>query len=171
MAIEPSLSPPNAAPVSASPPAEVLLTARDYDRAVAAVDVLADADFPVDHVAIVGHGIRTVEQVTGRWGRARAVGVGALNGALVGLFFGLLFDWWGALTPEIGWGSLALLGLVYGAVAGTVAGLLLRGFAGGGRHFASARALDADRYDVVLTGGDRVEALRVLRGAGLLVSA
>jgi hypothetical protein len=151
------------------PTGEPVLTTTSYESAVAAVETLADAQFPVEHLTIVGRGISTVEKVTGRYGYGRALGSGALNGAVIGLFFGLLFDWWGALTPSTGWGWLALWGLSYGAVVGGLIGLVLHGVMGGARRdFASSRSLQADRYEVLLAGGDRGEAVRVLREAGLL---
>jgi hypothetical protein len=148
------------------PDGRPLLTVGSYPDAVAAVDALAEAGFPVEHVAIVGRGVRTVESVTGRYGVGRAVASGASGGAVIGLFFGLLFDWWGALTPEIGWGWLALDGLLYGAFAGAVVALIFSR-ADSGREFSSYRTLDADRYDVTLTGGQRAEALRILHRAGI----
>ena len=167
MAIEP-LSPTTA---GGPPDGEPLLTSDSYESAVAAVDALADGRFPVERVTIVGRGVRTVEQVTGRSGYVRALGTGALNGGIIGLFFGVLFDWWGVLTPASAWGWLALLGLLYGAVAGGLIGLAVHAFAGGGRRdFASARSLEASRYEVLLTGGDRDLALRILREAGLLAA-
>jgi len=39
-----------------------------YQEAEEAVDYLADNDFPVERVAIVGQGVKLVEQVTGRAG-------------------------------------------------------------------------------------------------------
>src|ERR671918_22012 len=149
------------------PQGEPLLTTDSYELAVAAVDALADARFPVARVTIVGHGVSTVEEVTGGAGYARALGTGALNGAFVGLFFGLLFDWWGALTPSAGWGWLALLGLIYGAVLGGLIGFALYGFYGGHREFASASSLPADRYEVLLAGGNRGHAVGILRDAGM----
>ena len=143
-----------------------LVTVDAYADAVGVVDVLADAHFPVEHVAIVGRGVRTVEDVTGRYGPMRAVASTTLTGALIGLFFGLLFDWWGAVSLETGWGWLALAGLIYGAFAGLFVGLLLQ-VGGSRREFSSVRTLTAEHYDVTLTGGERAEALRILRDAGL----
>jgi hypothetical protein len=163
MAIEPLTAQTDGAP----PPGELLLTSSSYESAVAAVDALAAARFPVEHVTIVGHGISTVEQVTGRAGAARALGTGGLNGAVIGFFFGLLFDWWGAVTPTTGWGWLALWGLLYGAVVGGLVGLAIHSLAGGRRDFASARSLQAERYAVLLTAGDRAQAVQILRAAGM----
>jgi heat induced stress protein YflT len=168
MTIQPPLSAGNGLSETAPPPdGRPLLAVSSYADAVAAVDALADARFPVQHVAIVGRGVRTVEDVTGRYGPARAIGTAALSGGLIGVFFGLLFDWWGALTPEVGWGWLALYGLLYGAFAGFVVALLFER-AGRRRDFSSVRTLDADHYDVTLTGGERAEALRILHDAGLV---
>jgi hypothetical protein len=149
------------------PDGRPLLTVSSYADAVAAVDALADARFPVEHVAIVGRGVRTVENVTGRTGPGGAVAGAAFTGGVIGLFFGLLFDWWGALTPEVGWGWLALYGVAYGAFAGLVVSLLLQSVRGR-RDFASVRTLDADHYDVTLTGAERAQALRILHDARLV---
>ena len=48
-----------------------------YEEAQRAVDYLSDEKFPVERVAIVGEGLRLVEQVTGRltWWRATVKGV------------------------------------------------------------------------------------------------
>jgi hypothetical protein len=166
--IQPPLPAGNGLSETAPPPdGRPLLTVGSYADAVTAVDALADARFPVQHVAIVGRGVRTVEDVTGRYGTGRAVAGAAVTGAVIGLFFGLLFDWWGALTPEVGWGWLALYGLAYGAFAGLVVSLLLQR-AGRWRDFSSVRTIEADHYDVTLTGGERAAALRILHNAGLL---
>ena len=152
----------------AAPPPDrrPVITVPTYAEAVRAVDALAAEHFPVEHVAIVGRGVRTIEDVTGPGGTGRAVGSAVFAGGLIGLFFGVLFDWWGAVEPAVDWGWLALYGLVYGAFAGLVVALILR--AAGSRHdFASVRTLEAEAYDITLTGGERAEALRVLHGAGL----
>jgi hypothetical protein len=49
-----------------------------------AVDRLSDRGFPVDRVAVVGHGLEYVEQVTGRFTTARAALVGARLHAATG---------------------------------------------------------------------------------------
>ena len=167
MTTEPSVSAGDGQP-GAAPPRDgrPLLTARTYDDAVRAVDALADARFPVQYVSIVGHGVRTVEDVTGRWGPARAIASTTLAGGLVGLFFGLLFDWWGAVDTEVGWGWLALYGAVYGALAGLLVSLLFS--RAGQRDFSSVRSIEAESYDVTLTGGEGAEAMRILHSAGVV---
>src|SRR2546423_12865590 len=64
----------------------------DYADAERAVDYLSDVGFPVQKVAIVGHDLKYVEQVTGRltyWGAAwRGALTGALPGGLIGWILG-----------------------------------------------------------------------------------
>ena len=74
----------------------------DYAKAQKTVDFLADADFPVEQLMIVGTDLKRIERVTGRltWSKV-AVG-GILSGLWLGVFVGLIF-WtfvWGI------WGTL-----------------------------------------------------------------
>jgi Heat induced stress protein YflT domain len=167
MTIQPPVAASDPLPdVTPPPDGRPLLTVSSYDDAVAAVDALAEARFPVRHVSIVGRGVRTVEHVTGRWSLARTIASATLTGGLFGLFFGLLFDWWGALDSEVSWGWLAFYGLAYGALAGLLVSLLFA--RAGQRDFSSVRTIDADHYDLILTGGERAEAMRMLHDAGLV---
>jgi hypothetical protein len=166
LTIEPPVSAYGLSEFAPPPDGRPLLTVSSYGDAVAAVEALAEARFPVRHVTIVGYGVRTAEDVTGRWDPARPVVSTTLAGGLVGLFFGLLFDWWGALDAEVGWGWLALYGFVYGALAGLLASLVFS--RAGQGDFSSVRGIKAEHYDLVLTGSERAEALRVLHNAGLL---
>src|SRR2546423_1543325 len=63
----------------------------DYADAERAVDYLADRGFPVERVAIIGHDLRLVEQVLGRFGYRQAILRGAGSGALVGVLIGWIF--------------------------------------------------------------------------------
>ena len=58
-----------------------------YPAAQKAVSQLVEADIPARDIAIVGHGLRSVETVTGRLGYAAAARSGAVNGILLGLLF------------------------------------------------------------------------------------
>ncbi|MCP9489115.1 MAG: glycine zipper family protein [Solirubrobacteraceae bacterium MAG38_C4-C5] len=120
-----------------------------YDDAVAAVDRLAAAGFPVESIAIVGRDLRMVEDVTGAatasQSAARGAGTGALIGALVGWLLGVV----GAVDPLVSGLLLALYGLVIGAALGAlwgVAGHLLHLR----RHdFSSVGTMCVGRYEVV----------------------
>ena len=62
-----------------------------YQEAQGAVDRLAKAEFPVKELAIVGTDLTSVERITGKLTWGRAASAGALSGAWLGTFLGLLF--------------------------------------------------------------------------------
>lgn len=134
---------PSAVP-SPDPTGNVVATFTTYLDAQLAVDHLSDRGFPVQHVRIVGDGVRIVEQVSGRMTKGRAAGLGAASGAWAGLFIGLLLG----LFTVVGWFSIVLTGVVLGAVFGLVAGFVGHAATGGTRDFTSVQGLVADRYDV-----------------------
>lgn len=136
-------------------------TFSSYQEAEAAVDRLADEDFPVERVAIVGTGLRYVEQVGGRVTTARAALLGAAQGAILGLLFALLF---GLFFTYDGGSYLGLLlyGLITGALFGALAGALLHAAQGGRRDFASVAGTQADRYEIQVDDEVAGEAQRVL---------
>src|SRR5690606_22413909 len=83
-----------------------------YEEAQRAVDYLADNDFKVQDVTIVGVDLMLVERVIGRLSWGRVLGTGAASGAWFGLFVGLLLSMFSnaegmALAP-------ILIGLVVG---------------------------------------------------------
>jgi heat induced stress protein YflT len=133
-----------------------------YQEAEAAVDYLADKDFPVERVAIVGQGVKLVEQVTGRVGyldaALRAGFGGAVAGALIGWLFGV-FNW---VDPLVAAGWLALDGLWFGFVVGALMGLLAHALTHGRRDFTSVGRLAADRFDLVVDESVAEEAMRLL---------
>jgi membrane protein required for beta-lactamase induction len=134
-------------------------TYRDAERAV---DRLSDEKFPVERTRIVGHGLRFVEEVTGRFGYGDAVLRGALSGGLVGLLIGWLFAVFNWFDPRVAWGWLIFDGLWFGLVFGALIGLVLHAFTQGRRDFSSVPAMKADRYDVVVDEEVADEAERLL---------
>jgi hypothetical protein len=136
----------------------VLGTYRSHEAAQHAVDILAEHKFPVEHVTIVGTGLRLEERVLGRWTLGRAVVAGATTGGWIGLLIGLVF-WivspWavGAVVSAI------LLGLLFGAVFAAVAYTVQR------RAYASVSTVVADRYDVLVDAEFAEEARRVVDAA------
>ena len=132
-----------------------------YAEAERAVDYLSDTGFPVEHVTIVGTGLRYVEQVTKRittWG---ATGLGAAYGALFGLFWGLLFGIFFTVDSGSFWGVL-LYSLVIGVVFGAVYGAIDHAASHGRRDFASVSDTRADRYEVQVDDGHAEDAQRML---------
>lgn len=142
----------------------------DYAEAERAVDYLSDQGFPVERVAIVGHGLRYVEQVQGRVTAGRAALVGAVQGAILGVVFGALASLFFVLDPSPAAALLLLYGLAAGAFIGAVLGVLAHLVAGGDRDFASVAGMEADRYDIVVDEEFADRAAEFLHGRDPLVS-
>lgn len=140
-----------------TPPSTTIAEFDTYEEAQALVDRLSDAEFPVQHVRIVGTGLTTVEQVLGRMTYGRAAVSGALGGAWFGLFIGLLF----ALIIVDSWAWVVWAALM-GAGFGMIAGVVQHALTGGKRDFTSVRALQAARYGVQVTDEHAAEAVRVM---------
>ena len=116
-----------------------------YREAEHMVDGLTDAGFPADRVRIVGVGPRSVEQVTGSLTTARAMLLGAGLGGWLGMLTGLVL----ALSVAgPAWLSVLPSGLLIGAVLGGLVGFLTHWATDGRRDFASATALQTQRYAV-----------------------
>ncbi|WP_224389387.1 general stress protein [Pseudonocardia sp. ICBG1293] len=116
-----------------------------YEEAQRAVDHLADSDFPVADVTIVGVDLMLVERVIARltWGRVLASG--AAQGAWLGLFVGILlfvFSPDGNVLPIV-------VGLVSGAVFFMAFAAVSYRASKGRRDFQSASQMVAGRYDVL----------------------
>jgi hypothetical protein len=131
----------------------------DYADAQAAVDYLADANFPVERVAIVGLDVRTVEKVTGRLTNGIAALRGLAAGAWFGLLLGLLF---GIFAPGLGWVAILLISILSGAAWGALFGFLGHLVTGGRRDFASEESIEAGRYEVQVEAAFAPEASRLL---------
>lgn len=129
----------------------------DYASAQRLVDRMSDDGFPVEHVRIIGDGVRMVEQVTGRMTRLKAALAGAASGAWFGLLVGLLLGFF-ALGPA--WLWLLVIGLLTGAVWGAVFGFLAHWATRGQRDFASVTSLEAERYDVYVDATHATQAAR-----------
>lgn len=136
-------------PRHGEPVRRVIASYEDYAEAEAAVDYLADREFPVERMAIVGRDLNLVEQVTGRLTYATAAAhgaaAGALPGALIGWVFGL-FNWVDPLTSGL---LLALYGLVFGAVVGGLLNILVFALQGGRRDFTTVTIMRPSRYDIL----------------------
>ncbi len=122
----------------------------EYRDAQRAVDYLADQNFAVDRVSIVGRDLRVVERVTGRRGWSTALAENAVAGALIGAAVGLIFGILGLAEPAGAGFWLTLWGLVFGGVLGAVYGLGAKLLGTGARDFTSVQAVVAGRYDVVV---------------------
>lgn len=136
----------------------------DYAAAQKTVDFLADKEFPVQHLLIVGTDLKRVERITGRltWGRV-AVG-GILSGLWLGLFVGLIFSFF----VDEDWLAMVLSTVLLGALFGLVWALLGYAFTRGQRDFSSITQVVATRYEVLVehkVAGEARELLAGLPGA------
>jgi hypothetical protein len=135
-------------------------TKSNYPDAERAVDSLSDRGFPVERVSIVGTGLRSVEQVSGRLTTARAAALGAGQGAMIGLLFGLLFGLF--FTNAADFFGVVLYGLAAGVVWGALFGGIAQYARRGRRNFSSVAETRADRYEVQVDDSVAGEAERLL---------
>lgn len=149
---------------SDQPARRVIASFDNYADAERAVDYLADQQFAVQGVAIVGRDLELVEQVTGRmnfgWATLRGAAAGALTGALIGWIFGL-FNW---LYPLIAGLVLACYGAIFGAVVGALTGLVMYAFQAGRRGFTAVRSLQPRHFDLVADVEQADRAVQLLKG-------
>lgn len=116
-----------------------------YQEAQRAVDYLADSNFAVQDVTIVGVEPMVVERVAARLTWGRVIGTGAASGAWLGLFVGLLLS---LFTPGAGFAPI-LIGLGSGVLFGVASAAVRYGATRGQRDFVSHSQLVARRYDVL----------------------
>lgn len=136
----------------------VLAQFTSYPDAQRLVDRLSDDGFPVEHVRIVGNGIHSVEQVTGRLTKGRAALAGAASGAWFGLFIGLLFA---LFAIGLGWLTIVLGTTLFGALWGALFGFVAHWATRGRRDFSSVQRLEARRYTVEVDAAHADEAARI----------
>ena len=142
------------------PRGQVVGTYDTYVEAQRAVDFLADEQFPVQHVSIVGSDLKMVENVLGRLTRGRAAMAGAASGAWFGLFVGVLLSLFASKNTN-GFG-LVIAALLYGAVFGAIFGFVGHALSGGKRDFTSRSKIVASSYDVHCTWAEADKAREVL---------
>lgn len=118
-----------------------------YEEAQRAVDHLADADFPVRDVTIVGVDLMMVERIVGRLTWGRVLLQGGASGAWWGLFVGLLLSVFSPASAS-NFGPI-LTGLVSGILFGVVFAAAGYAASRGRRDFTSASQIVAGRYDVL----------------------
>jgi hypothetical protein len=138
---------------------EVLAEVPTYPEAQALVDRLSDAGFPVEQVRIVGTGLHSVEQVTGRLTTGRAALAGAGSGAWLGLFIGLLF---GIFAVGPAWLTVLLTSVLIGAFWGALFGSTAHWASRGRRDFSSVQALQAASYQVQVAGSLATQAAGII---------
>lgn len=118
-----------------------------YEDAQRAVDYLADHEFPVENVLIVGTDLKQLERVTGRITRGRIALGGLMSGAWLGAFVAMVFMLFDSAnsTP-----AMMLSTILFGAVFGLVWALIGYAMTRGRRDFASVTQVVATRYEVLV---------------------
>ncbi len=130
-----------------------------YLDAQKAVDYLADQQFPVHMVSIVGNELKMVERVTGRLSYPRVALSGALSGMWFGLFVGVLLSFF---APSPGYFSI-LTSVLMGAAFFMLFGIVTYAMQRGKRDFTSTSQVVATSYDVVVSPEAAHEARRLLQ--------
>lgn len=113
----------------------------EYTDAQRTVDYLADNDFPVQALTIVGTDVRMVERITGKRTYGRVAVQGAMGGAWFGLFIGLMLMFIGDGAPAI-FGAAVAIGAGFGMLF-RIAGYAM---SGGRRDFTSTSVTIPSRF-------------------------
>ena len=118
----------------------------DYATAQKAVDHLADEQFPVQNLMIVGTDLKQVERITGRLTTGKVATAGVLSGLWLGLFVGVILSIFGEGNQ-----LATILGTaVMGALFGVIWALLGYAATRGRRDFSAVSAVVATRYEVLV---------------------
>jgi hypothetical protein len=128
------------------PKGDVIGTYETYPEAQRVVAKLAESDFPVKQLSIVGNDLKTVERVTGKLTYGRAAVAGALSGLWLGIFFGIvlsLFSQGASLNTVI---AAAVIGAAFGMLYGVVSFSITKRQ----RDFTSVHQVLATNYQIVV---------------------
>ncbi|HEY5186414.1 MAG TPA: general stress protein [Actinomycetes bacterium] len=119
-----------------------------YAKAQHVVDYLADQDFPVQNVEIVGTELRSIERVTGSLTRGKIAAAGALSGLWIGLFVGIAFSLFSDRNQLGFLLTTPLLGAVFGQAWSQLG--YSTATRRGTRDFASINQIVATKYEVLV---------------------
>jgi hypothetical protein len=142
----------------AVPRGDVVGSYNSYLDAQKAVDYLADQQFPVQMVSIVGNELKMVERVTGRLTYPRVALSGALSGMWFGLFVGVMLSFFSTTPGYFSIVTSVLMGAAFFMLFGIVTYAMQRGK----RDFTSTSQVVASNYDVVVSFEAAGEARRLL---------
>jgi hypothetical protein len=140
------------------PSGETVGSYNSYLDAQKAVDYLADQQFPVQMVSIVGNELKMVERVTGRLSYPRVALSAALSGMWFGLFVGVMLSFF---SPTGGYFSI-VTSVLMGAAFFMLFGIVTYAMQRGKRDFTSTSQVVATNYDVIVAVEAAHEARRLL---------
>ncbi|GGE65593.1 general stress protein [Nesterenkonia cremea] len=144
------------------PRGELLGRYRTYEQAQQVVDHLASQDFDIKHLTIVGNDLRSVEHIRSRLTYPRVAGAGAAQGALFGLFIGLLIYLFSPEAPMANMVLSVLMGMGIWMIMGVVSFAVRKG-----RGFASSSQMVATTFDIVCDFSVSPKARQLVPGAGV----
>lgn len=124
-----------------------------YVEAQAGVDYLAEHDFDLRTVSIVGVDVYVVEHITGRLNSTRVAFSGATSGLMWGAFFGLVMSFMNQSVAAPTW---LMIGATGGVLTGMVLALVAYILRQGKRDFVSHSHVVAGRYAIVVASEPRV---------------
>ena len=145
------------------PRGEAIARYTSYAEAQKAVDYLADQQFEVAKISIIGSDLKSVEQVTGRLSYPKVALQGALNGVVFGAFFGLLMS----LLGGMGLAQALLLPVIMGGAFWMLLATITYAMQRGKRDFTSTNRIVASNYEVIAAPEVAGEARNVLGGLNL----
>jgi len=162
-----STSSANRAPrVPTLPQGETVARYGTYLEAQKAVDQLADEQFPVQHVTIVGTDLKTVERVLRRLSYPSVALGGFASGAWFGLFVGLIFF---LFAPSQGlW--IMTPAILFGGAFGLLFSIITYSFSRGRRDFTSTSQIVATSYSVLCVAEHANKARNLLAAVGGVVT-
>jgi hypothetical protein len=147
--------------VPTPPQGETVAAFATYTEAQQAVDHLAEQQFPVQLVTIVGTDLKMVERVTGRMSYPRAAASGFIGGAWFGLFVGLLLS----LFSTAGEAPL-IPAILFGGAFGLLFSVLAYSFTRRRRDFTSTSQIVASSYTLLCLPEQAHKARALLQGRG-----
>ncbi|WP_144764461.1 general stress protein [Curtobacterium sp. 9128] len=139
------------------PRGDVLGTFDSYPDAQRMVAKLAESDFPVNKLSIVGNDLKTVERVTGKMTYGRAALAGALSGLWLGFFFGIVLTLFSPTASGLIFAAV-LIGAAFGVLYGVVSFAITKRQ----RDFTSVHQVLATNYQIIVDPQLVGQAQRIL---------
>lgn len=161
-----SMSSANRVPrVPTLPQGETVASYGSYLEAQKAVDHLADHQFPVQHVTIVGSDLKTVERVLRRLSYPSVAVGGFASGAWFGLFVGLILTLFSSSALD-----LMIPAVLFGGAFGLLFSIITYSLTRGRRDFTSSSQIVATTYAVLCATDHAAQARQMLAAVGGVVS-
>jgi hypothetical protein len=147
------------------PQGETVASYGSYLEAQKAVDHLADNQFPVQNVTIVGSDLKVVERVLRRLSYPSVAVGGFATGAWFGLFVGLILTMFSSSALGI-----MIPAILFGGAFGLLYSIITYAFTRGRRDFTSTSQIVATTYSVLCASDVAARARQLLAAVGGVVS-